>query len=71
MCKSSWITFTHGYPKAWGALECQEGYQVRPKIHMKRVFFHSQALYVHNMNRVSNSCKIALKGCDFFEILGI
>ena len=41
------------------------GYQARPKIHVKRIF-HNQALQVCNVNRVSNSCKIGLKGYDFF-----
>ena len=50
-----------------GALECQGGYQASPKIHEKRVFFHSWALYVGNLNRVSNSCEIGLKGYDFLE----
>ena len=29
-------------------------YQARPKIHVKRVFFHNRALYVRNVSRVSN-----------------
>ena len=52
-----------------GALECQEGYQAHPKIHVKRVIFHSWILYVRNVNRVSNSCKTGLKGYDFKEDL--
>ena len=52
-------------------LECQETVQARPKIHVKRVFFHNGALYVRNVNRVSNSCKIGLTGYDFFELLRI
>ena len=52
-----------------GALECQEGYQAHPKIHVKRVIFHSWTLYVRNVNRVSNSCKTGLKGYDFKEDL--
>ena len=47
------------------------GYQACPKIHVKRVIFHNSALYVCNMNRASNSCKIGLKGYDFLEILRI
>ena len=54
--------------KPRGALECQKGYQARPKIYIKRVFFHNRVLYVRNVNRVSNSCKIGLKGYDFLEI---
>ena len=49
-----------------GHWNVKSGYQARPKFHVKRVFFHSRALYVCNVNRVSNSCKIGLKGCDFF-----
>ena len=49
----------------------KRGYQGRPKIHVKMVFLYSQALYVRNVNRASNLCKIGLKGCDFFEILRI
>ena len=48
-----------------GGTRMSRGYQARPKIHIKRVFFHSWALYVCNMNRVSNSCEIGLKGFDF------
>ena len=36
------------------------------KIHVKRVICHNQALYVRNVNSVSNSCKIGLKGYDLF-----
>ena len=52
--------------EAWGTTRMSGGYQARPKIHVKRVFFHSRALYVCNMNRISNSCKIGLKEYDFF-----
>ena len=52
-----------------GALKCQGEYQARPKIHVKRVIFHSWTVYVHNVNRVSNSCKTGLKGYDFKEDL--
>ena len=47
------------------------GYQAHPKIDVKRVFFfcHNRALYVPYLNRVSNSCKIVLKGYDFLKIL--
>ena len=45
------------------------GYQALPKIHMKRIFFHSPALYMRNVNRVSNLCKIGLKGCVFVCLL--
>ena len=46
-----------------GALRYQEGYQTRPKIHVKRVFYHNRA---RNVNRVSNSYKIDLIGYGFF-----
>ena len=49
-----------------GHSNVKSGYQARPKFHVERVFFHSRALYVCNVSRVSNSCKIGLKGCDFF-----
>ena len=57
--------------KSRGPLKCQEGYQARPKTDVKRVFFHNRALYVRNVNRVSNSCKIGLIGYDFLEVLRI
>ena len=44
------------------------GYKARPKIHVKRVIFHNRALYVRNVNRASNSCKIGQKGCDFLDL---
>ena len=47
------------------------GYQARPKIHVKRVLFHSLALYVRHVNRVSNLCKIGLKSTIFSKILRI
>ena len=62
VCAAWWSSFSTG---GGGALKCQGGYQVRPKIHVKRVFFHSLALYVRNVNRVSNLCKIGLKEYDF------
>ena len=49
-------------------LNVKKGYQARAKIHVKRVFFPNQALYMRNVNRVSNSCKIGLKWYDFLEI---
>ena len=33
------------------------------------MIFHSWTVYVHNVNRVSNSCKTGLKGYDFKEDL--
>ena len=32
----------------------------------KKGLFHNRVLYVRNVKRVSNSCKIGLKGYDFF-----
>ena len=38
----------------------------------KKGLFHNRALYLRNMNRVSNSCKIDIsQGRIFFEILRI
>ena len=51
--------------KVGGHCNGEGGYQARPKIHVKRVFFQSRALYVRNVNRVSNSCKIGVKGYVF------
>ena len=51
-----------------GHSNVKKEYQARPKIHVKGVFFHShdsRALYVGNVNRISNLCKIGLKGCNF------
>ena len=45
-----------------GALECQEGYQARPKIHVIRVVFQDQALYARASFRGAKMCKIGKKG---------
>ena len=45
-----------------GALECQGGYQARPKIHVIRVVFQDQALYVRTSFRGAKLCKIGKKG---------
>ena len=62
--------------RGWGALECQEGVsgltkKKKKKKQRKKGLFHNRALFVRNVNRVSNSCKIGLKGNDFLEILRI
>ena len=51
-----------------GHLNGKKGYQARPKIHVKRVFFHNRALHVRNVNRVSNSCKIGQNGMIFLKM---
>ena len=45
-----------------GALECQVGYHARPKIHVIRVVFQDQALYVRTLFRGAKTCKIGKKG---------
>ena len=45
-----------------GPLECQAGYQARPKIHVIRVVFQEQALYTHASFRGAKTCKIGKKG---------
>ena len=58
-------------PGGGGQLNVKMGYQARPKIPVRRVLSHNPALYVCNVNSVSNSCKIGLKVYDFLEILHI
>ena len=41
-----------------GPLECQEGYQACPKIHVIRVVFQDQALYPRTSFRGAKTCKI-------------
>ena len=53
-----------------GALECHEGVLGSSKYPRKKGLFSQsstvpRALYVGNVNRVSNSCKTGLKGYDF------
>ena len=45
-----------------GPLECQGGYQARPKIHVIRVVFQDQALYARTSFRGAKTCKIEKKG---------
>ena len=45
-----------------GALECQGGYQARPKIHVIMVVFQGQALYVRTSFRGAKTFKIGKKG---------
>ena len=51
-----------------GPLECQGGYQARPKIHVIRVVFQDQALYARTSFRGAKTCKIGKKGCVFGHI---
>ena len=46
-----------------GALECQEGYQVCPKIHVIRVVFQDQALYARTSFRVQKHAKLEKRVC--------
>ena len=45
-----------------GPLKCQGGYQARPKIHVIRVIFQDQAMYVRTSFRGTKTCKIGKKG---------
>ena len=45
-----------------GPLECQGGYQARPKNHVIRVVFQDQALYARTSFRGAKTCKIGKKG---------
>ena len=45
-----------------GPLECQGGYQARPKIHVIRVVFQDQALYARTSFRGVKTCKSGKKG---------
>ena len=58
------ITRIFRYPPG-GPLECQGGYQARPKIHVIRVVFQDQALYARTSFRGAKTCKIGKKGCVF------
>ena len=51
-----------------GALECQGGYQARPKIHVIRVVFQDQAMYECTSFRGEKTCKIGKKRCVFGHI---
>ena len=51
-----------------GPLECQGGYQARPKIHVIRVVFQDQALYARTSFRVQKHAKLEKKGCVFGHI---
>ena len=52
----------HSDSRGGGALECQGGYQARPKIHVIRVVFQDQALYARTSFRGAETCKIGKKG---------
>ena len=45
-----------------GPLECQGEYQAHPKIHVIRVVFEDQALYVRTSFRGAKTCKPGKKG---------
>ena len=49
-------------PAPRGALECQGGYQARPKIHVIRVVFQDQAMYECTSFRGEKTCKTGKKG---------
>ena len=51
------VTFPPG-----GPLECQEGYQAGPKIHVIKVVFQDQALYARTSFRGAKTRKIRKKG---------
>ena len=60
-----WLRVT----RSWGGpLECQGGYQARPKIHVIRVVFQDQALYARTSFRGAKMCKIGKKGVFFGHI---
>ena len=46
----------------WGGTGMSRGYQARPKIHVIRVVFQDQALYVRTSFRGAKTCKIGKKG---------
>ena len=48
-----------------GPLEYQGGYQARPKIHVIRVVFQDQALYVRTSFRGEKNVQNWKKGCIF------
>ena len=50
--------------KIWarGALVFEVGYHPRKKIHIIRVVFQDQAMYVHTSFRGAKTCKIGKKG---------
>ena len=50
-----------------GPLECQGGYQTRPKIHVIRVVFQDQALYARISFRGAKTCKIGKKRVCFWS----
>ena len=56
------MVYTAKGSQARGALECQRGYQARPKIHVIRVVFQDQALYAGTSFRGAKTCKIGKKG---------
>ena len=57
-----------GYMHPGGPLECQGGYQARPKIHVIRVVFQDQAMYACTAFSGAETCKIGKKGVSFGHI---
>ena len=51
-----------------GALECQGGYQARPKIHVIGVVFQDLAMYARTSFRVQKRAKLEKKRCVFGHI---
>ena len=61
-CSAYFILFNWIVTWFLGPLNANRGIRLI-QIYMKKgYFFHNQALYVGNVNRVSNSCKTSLKG---------
>ena len=56
------LNFLPLYKFPGGPLECQGGYQARPKIHVIRVVFQDQALYARTLFRGVKTCKTGKKG---------
>ena len=54
--------FSSQAPTSRGATGMSRGYQARPKIHVIRVVFQDQALYVRTSFRGAKTCKIGKKG---------
>ena len=64
-----WVqVLVHNTMYRGGPLKCQGGYQAHPKIHLIRVVFQDQAMYVRTSFRGAKTCKIGKKGCVFGHI---
>ena len=53
---------SHIPARGGGALECQRGYQARPKIHVIRVVFQDQAMYERTSFRGEKNMQNRKKG---------